>query len=1131
MRSLPFTLRPTNSRFVGLHLPLTTTLPKRLDPELQQYVGLHRFDMIVMAGIDPVVLDADDLLNLYAYVQRGGGLLMFGGTSAFDLAQRDWGPLCAALPASITPPQISRQHSPSGNHDLDSVNVMANADEAHPVLRGLSGQLGAVRHIHPMDPNDGATVLGAVRGQPVIVCGTHGAGRVMMVGAWPQSIPECMFATRGYADLLRQAMMWLIQRDCDLMIDACGIDDASMIAGESRTLTIDLDHDAPGPHRAEARIRRADPGWMSVGREPQFGDPLSIPADISEHVASCTFTPDHPGLWQIRMDVAGDGWANLRVAQIEVRTPTNLRLTKRDHGYVTAPGRTLKLHLDADADVQANLKIIDFDDQVIDEHTSVGRGPIDIGLPELEVGHYEAVAAIDNDEARLRFYVTQPLRHIPFTICGTTGSGSTEEQSQWLYEYFRDRGFNAHSRPNAYGEYLAQRDGLDVWTEYAGVSHLSIGHSAHKDRHVEESCPTRPCVFSPDYPDALRQRVEPMFERGASVPRMGALEVLDEPHFYPANVCHCECCQTRFRDKYGYAMPTWTEALDARDRRTADYFEWVNDYGTEAFRQAFELWKSFGPRPWVNHVLCGAGSGRHSARFSTAQDLHWAEHAHFFEFDCYNYMYPHWRPVGQLRWNEFHNMCGHFRFLSLRNQQMMGFFIQVTDRDAPVAPWDPLRAPSETLYAAIGQGAKTFHLMAKSPFTTGQNCREEKFDTLAQDVHKVQRVAPLLEKAQSPRSRIAMTFPFHDRHYRVPAHHLPEGYAGLGFYEGKHRPFDTLWPGHIAPINISELLTRGFGEVDVIDQTAFREGALEDYPAFMLNSTDYIADEDAQAALRYVEQGGTLICDHVPTHSTTGEQIATLHPMFGGPAENLCQSVTITRSQYGKGRTLLFSDDLNEMCTVSFEQNEPLVHDLLETTIRDYLHEGDIFPHAFCDHPELAANVLLTSDTIVLVAVSHAETRQQGHVTLFNPPVPVTRAFDLVTMQPYDIQQTSRGIELELDLDEREGLILGLYVDTPTTSTIKLDQADLSRGGRLAFSVELTNAQSQPARGDQIIDLRVTDPAGEQRRLFGGLRCASNGVLRIDEPLAANARTGEWTITAFDRYTTRQSVARFAVKP
>ena len=245
----------------------------------------------------------------------------------------------------------------------------------------------------------------------------------------------------------------------------------------------------------------------------------------------------------------------------------------------------------------------------------------------------------------------------------------------------------------------------------------------------------------------------------------------------------------------------------------------------------------------------------------------------------------------------------------------------MTDRDIPVAPLDPLRAPSETLYTAIAGGTKIFQLMAKWGFCTQQNCREEKFDIFAQDIRKVRLAAPLLDRAESPRSRIAMVFAFHDRLYRPPAHRLPEGYVGLGFYTKEYNPCDTLWPHHKAPVSVAEMLFRAFGETEVIDQRALREDPLNDYGGFVLTGTDYMAREDAQAIVRFVERGGALICDHIPSHDLDGKPLELLQPLFSGETEHFYGRFRITRSRFGKGSTLLFSEDLNELYNGSIEQD------------------------------------------------------------------------------------------------------------------------------------------------------------------------------------------------------------------
>lgn len=1074
-------------------------------------------------------------------MECGGGLLLFAGEHAFYHAQRNWGPLREALPAEVV---LKCQH-PDATVPEALRRGSARLAKPHPVTSSLGGPLGEVSAVHPLDPKPSAEVLAEVESAPLIVAGSYRIGRVLMVAAAPDGEPSSMFYSSGYRDFLRQAFLWLMGRSRDLVIQRSELNAGPLLVGARREWVLQLEPSVSEKVRATAVTRKADPGWLAAGREPQFGTPRGLPVEVTSEEVRCVFAADEPGLWELQIDLAGEGWANRRYAQLEVTTPLGLRMSFRDGNYVSAPGRQLPLRVQANQPVKSTVRIVDFDGNEVCRKENISIGPLDLTLPHVECGHYEIAAEADGEEARLRFYVTQPLQRIPFSIVGPGCSGTfNEEKVRWFYEYFRSRGFNGFAvgvptdvaerdsssislRALRFVQYLAQRDGFDLWGEYCGAALLQ-----QRTHHGEEGTDvTEPCVRSPQYGQALESILRRKFDAAASLPRMTSLEILDEPHLYRPNVCHCEYCEAEFRRRYGYPMPTWDEAIAARDHRTRNYFEFIIDYATEAFRKGYQIWKSFGPGPKLHHVLCGVGSGHHSADCSASEDLPWSPHADFIEFDCYNYMYPHWRASQVIRWNEFHYLFGHFRFLGLRNKQRVGFFIQVTDRDVPVAPWDPIRAPSETLYAAIGQGAKTFHLMAKSPFTNSQNCREEKFNAFAEDIKKVQRAAPLLDRAERPRSHLAMTFPFHDRLYRFPEKRLPDGFIGLGYYGREQRPFDTTWPYHMAPINVAELLSRAFGEVDVIDQRSFHEGALEDYPAFMLNTTDYITEEDAEAVRQYVERGGVLLCDHVPSHNTNGKPLHTLQALFQGPSEHFYRHVTVTRGTYGEGRTLLFSDDINELYTSSIEKNQPQLRYLLKTTIREFLHSAGIRPHVFSANYEVEVGVLLTDDTVVLVAVNHADGRQQSRLTLFEPPLPVAAAFDLVSMRRFPFRQSDRGIELDVDLDEREGILLGLYPEVPVQSMIDLDRSGAAQGERLAFEVRLTDSAGQPCRGDQIVEVKVTDAAGEERRQFGGLLCAQNGILRIDEPLAINARPGRWTITAFDRYTTKLVSADFTVLP
>ena len=117
---------------------------------------------------------------------------------------------------------------------------------------------------------------------------------------------------------------------------------------------------------------------------------------------------------------------------------------------------------------------------------------------------------------------------------------------------------------------------------------------------------------------------------------------------------------------------------------------------------------------------------------------------------------------------------------------------------------------------------------------------------------------------------------------------------------------------------------------------------------------------------------------------------------------------------------------------------------------------------------------------------------------------------------------TDDCIEIDVDLGEREGLLLALYAEKPADSTLA---ADGSGHDRLTFEASLLNASGRPARGEHVVEVEVLDPAGERRVNYSGLRCTTNGVLRVDEPFALNARRGKWTVSVFDRYTRRKRTA------
>ena len=263
-RSLTVPVRWKESFFYGVHLPLTLPLPKRLDVSLQQYVGLHAYDAVVLADIDPVVFDADDLLNLQAYVEGGGGLLILGGPHSLASAQRNWGAMREVLPATIPlAPDKKTQLWNTVPAVVERPRRTVSATASHPVTRGLSGPLGKVCNLQPIEVKPEATVLATAGDRPLAVAGTYGRGRVILVSAYPDANPDCMFQMPGWDDFLRQSMLWLMSRDQDLWITRCDMDRSPVSVGQSRTFVMAVDSSLGKGLEAKVMVSKADPGWLA----------------------------------------------------------------------------------------------------------------------------------------------------------------------------------------------------------------------------------------------------------------------------------------------------------------------------------------------------------------------------------------------------------------------------------------------------------------------------------------------------------------------------------------------------------------------------------------------------------------------------------------------------------------------------------------------------------------------------------------------------------------------------------------------------------------------------------------------------------------------------------------------------
>ena len=181
--------------------------------------GLSSVDVLVLSdvGANTLLLHPDTWLKgqptanrlklIQNWVMDGGALVMCGGYYSFQGinagAFYHRTPIEETLPVSISP-YDDRVEVPEGA----AIEVL---DSEHPVISGIDSQWPVLLGYNRVESAPGSTVLARANGDPLLVVGTSGKGKVL---AWTSDIgphwcPESFTSWEGYGRLWNQAVKWL----------------------------------------------------------------------------------------------------------------------------------------------------------------------------------------------------------------------------------------------------------------------------------------------------------------------------------------------------------------------------------------------------------------------------------------------------------------------------------------------------------------------------------------------------------------------------------------------------------------------------------------------------------------------------------------------------------------------------------------------------------------------------------------------------------------------------------------------------------------------------------------------------------------------------------------------------------
>ncbi len=179
---------------------------------------LAAYDVILFSdvGADTLLLHPETmqshirpnrLRSVEQYVQRGGGFGMIGGWMSFagfdGHARYHRTAIEETLPVRIAP-YDDRAEVPEG-----ALTTVLRQD--HPILQGVDGEWPALLGYNRVEAKPGAEVLATIDGDPLIVVGTHGAGRSLAFASdcTPHWGPPAFVQWEHYARFWRQLVTWL----------------------------------------------------------------------------------------------------------------------------------------------------------------------------------------------------------------------------------------------------------------------------------------------------------------------------------------------------------------------------------------------------------------------------------------------------------------------------------------------------------------------------------------------------------------------------------------------------------------------------------------------------------------------------------------------------------------------------------------------------------------------------------------------------------------------------------------------------------------------------------------------------------------------------------------------------------
>jgi hypothetical protein len=1047
----------------------------------------------------------------------------------------------------------------------------------HRVTRGIPRRFGRTHELRGLLADEGAAVAAEARGRPLCLLSGEARPRVAAIdGAFGHG---SVLTGDSARDLLVQTILWA--------------------AGESRPSPF-VRFAPPEPEYVVDRVT-GPPTWAAVLDTAQARS-LELWAEVRK-IDGSGFTwheeipakphglvgarripldpsPEFEGEYGLTVTAVGPAGTAVaaRHARFAVVNRLNARLSVPANRHVTAEGYPITFRAEVTGLDEAAAGSAGISAQILDPWGDPVHDFPRVALPEedgaiewayeppaLECGEYTLRSTITDergqalDASRLSFHIVPPLelaglfpttmRLSPFR---TLDKAAIEREIDDIVGHgFNTLTFSAHrlgaepGSPYDYAEDYAQRRGMAISYSFQGDFSM-----------LKRGAPPAASVYSPEYAEAVRPRIERAIMTAKRVPRLLNVQgYMDEPFQEGEHTFdYSQPTAAEYERRFGVRLPRTDEVRDDPEAFLR-YLSFRADYFAAGWRQSYamvqETWQREMPgrrRFWVelthdSHNTFGAAAGPSGVKCAIDDVFHWGAPFDSVNYDIYPYLSRDFR-TGEFAESPQPRMAGvHMAFAQMRNLattygKKLGFWLESGwgDKLKPeMGLADATWSPRELTYTAIGQGCdylNTFWGIPEDP---------RWWAAYGEVMNEVKACGPLIARSQRRRARACFVFP------RTQHLLLQEEY----------------WNVMVA----YEAFLRAYGELDCVHEEQIAAGKLDEYDVIALFDVHCLPRDAADTLRRWVDAGGLLIADEVPQTDERLQPLDVLDTTFGvaGRPKMSHQPAELSDPEHPPipmTRQYAPADATALPGAPSFADGRPafLMHGsgagttlLMQFPLKDaylaYLtHEGDGLPElaameaigrvvaetgleagVYSSNPGIEACVRETPEgTLILLLINHECRLSQTEVRLDGcPSDPYLQ--DLVTGKPIAAQMGRPGeLVLSADVPFGETRMLGIFPYRPVGVRLTLPDRRAGVGDAIGAVATTVSGVAEEA-GSFLVDVVVRGPDGRVREAFSGRRCTSGRDLRLDVRLPVNARRGKWQIAVSLPWTDEKAHASFRV--